>query len=113
MQKIIFVVFVFIYIATVGGNLLIVVTISSSPALWGSPMYFFLAFLSFLDACFSPHHCPKDDFGCSPLEENHFFEGCMTQLIAEPSCAGVEVTVLSGMAYDRYVSANRCTILLS
>ncbi|ELW48763.1 Olfactory receptor 4C15, partial [Tupaia chinensis] len=52
-QKMVFIVFLFVYIATIGGNMLIVVTILSSPALLGSPMYFFLAFLSFLDACFS------------------------------------------------------------
>ena len=107
MQKIIFVVFLFIYIATVGGNLLIVVTISSSPALWGFPMYFFLVFLSFLDACFSSIIVPKMIVDALLWRKTISFEGCMTQLVAEPSCAGVEVTVLSAMAYDRYVAISK------
>uniref|UniRef100_A0A452EGY7 G-protein coupled receptors family 1 profile domain-containing protein n=1 Tax=Capra hircus TaxID=9925 RepID=A0A452EGY7_CAPHI len=107
MQKIIFVVFLFIYIATVGGNLLIVVTISSSPALWGFPMYFFLVFLSFLDACFSSIIVPKMIVDALLWRKTISFVGCMTQLVAEPSCAGVEVTVLSAMAYDRYVAISK------
>uniref|UniRef100_H0W0G7 G-protein coupled receptors family 1 profile domain-containing protein n=1 Tax=Cavia porcellus TaxID=10141 RepID=H0W0G7_CAVPO len=67
-------------------NMLIVVTIICSPALLGSPMYFFLAFLSFLDACFSSIITPK------------------MILFAEHFLAGVEVIVLTAMAYDCYVA---------
>ncbi|XP_069888069.1 olfactory receptor 4C15-like [Dipodomys merriami] len=104
LQEVIFVVFLVIYISTIGGNMLIVVTIVCSPALRSSPMYFFLTFLSFLDACFSSVIVPKAMADALAERNTISFEGCMIQVFAEHFLAGTEVIVLTSMAYDRYVA---------
>ncbi|KAH0504417.1 Olfactory receptor 4C15 [Microtus ochrogaster] len=103
-EKILFIVFLFVYIATLGGNMIIVVTIIFSPALLGSPMYFFLAFPSLLDACTSTTVTPKMIVDLFYKRKTISFECCMTQLFTSHFFAGVEVIVLTAMAYDRYVA---------
>ncbi|XP_075838305.1 olfactory receptor 4C15-like [Microtus pennsylvanicus] len=103
-EKILFAAFLLIYLATVGGNIIIVVTIIFNPLLLRSPMYFFLAFLAFLDACTSSTVTPKIIIDCFYERKTISFECCMTQLFTVHFFTGAEVIVLAAMAYDRYVA---------
>ncbi|XP_049635908.1 olfactory receptor 4C15-like [Suncus etruscus] len=103
-EKIVFVIFLFVYIATICGNLLIVAAILNSSVLLSSPMYFFLAFLSLLDACLTSVIAPKMIIDCLYEKKTISFGGCMAQVFAGHLFSGAEVIVLTAMAYDRYVA---------
>uniref|UniRef100_A0A671EQV3 Olfactory receptor n=1 Tax=Rhinolophus ferrumequinum TaxID=59479 RepID=A0A671EQV3_RHIFE len=102
-QKILFVVFLFTYIVTVVGNLVIVVTIVVSPTL-GAPMYFFLAYLSFMDAVYSTTVTPNMIINLVDEKKTISFEACMSQLFIGHLFGGAEILLLVVMAYDRYVA---------
>ncbi|KAH0515966.1 Olfactory receptor 4A16 [Microtus ochrogaster] len=81
-RKALFVVFLLIYIVTMVGNLLIVGTVIASPSL-NSPMYFFLACLSLMDAIYSTAFSPKliMDLICS--RKTISVSACIGQLFVE------------------------------
>ncbi|XP_013207745.1 olfactory receptor 4C46-like isoform X1 [Microtus ochrogaster] len=103
MQKIIFAVFLVIYIFSMTGNLLILITIANSQLL-RSPMYYFLAYLSFIDACYSSVSTPKLIVDSLHERKSIQFNGCLTQIFGEHFFGGAEVILLTVMAYDRYVA---------
>ncbi|KAB1272531.1 Olfactory receptor 4C11, partial [Camelus dromedarius] len=103
MQTIVFVVFLVIYIVSMVGNVLTMVTISASPLL-ESPMYFFLAHLSFIDACYSCINTPKLIIDSLHEKKTSPFNECMMQIFGEHLFAGIDVILLTVMAYDRYVA---------
>ncbi|XP_018413861.1 PREDICTED: olfactory receptor 5V1-like [Nanorana parkeri] len=102
-QVILFVFFLIVYILTILGNSLLVITITLSTSLH-TPMYFFLRNLSVVDICFSTSTVPKllSDF-LSDVKQISFF-GCVAQLYSFISFGGVECILLVAMAGDRYVA---------
>ncbi|XP_066487604.1 olfactory receptor 4S2-like [Tiliqua scincoides] len=95
--------FLIMFTAILLGNLLIIVTIKSSPRL-NSPMYFFLGCLSFVDICYSTVTAPKLIADLLVEKKTIPYFGCIAQLFFIHLLGGTEIFVLTAMAYDRYIA---------
>ncbi|XP_076971195.1 olfactory receptor 4C11-like [Tamandua tetradactyla] len=102
-QKVVFLIFLIFYMGTVVGNLLIIVTIKFSQTL-GSPMYFFLFFLSFADVCFSTSTAPRLLVDVLTSRKIISYNECLTQVFALHLFGCMEIFALIFMAVDRYVA---------
>ncbi|KAM8765902.1 olfactory receptor 7A17-like [Rhynchonycteris naso] len=103
LQPLIFGLFLSMYLVTVLGNLLIVLAISSDPHLH-TPMYFFLSNLSLVDICFTSTTIPKMLMNMQTQSRVITYEGCITQMYFFIFFAGLDVCLLTAMAYDRFVA---------
>ncbi|XP_057623525.1 olfactory receptor 7G2-like [Chionomys nivalis] len=103
LQLIIFGVFLFMYLVTVLGNLLIILATSSESHLH-TPMYFFLSGLSFNDIFLVTCTIPKMLVNIQTQDQNITYIGCLTQVCFVLMSVGMENCLLAAMAYDRYVA---------
>ncbi|XP_058382001.1 olfactory receptor 7G2-like [Diceros bicornis minor] len=103
LQPLIFCLFLSVYLVTILGNLLIVLTVSSESYLH-TPMYFFLSNLSFTDICISTTTIPKMLVNIQAQNQGITYIGCLTQLGFVLCFGGFENFLLAAMAYDRYVA---------
>ncbi|KAM4828977.1 olfactory receptor 4F3/4F16/4F29-like [Thomomys bottae] len=91
------------YVASILGNLLVVLTIISDGRLH-SPMYFFLANLSFMDSGVSSITSPKLMHDLCRAHRAISLPGCVTQMFFIHMVGGAEMVLLVAMAYDRYLA---------
>ena len=82
MQKMIFVVLLIVYIVSTVGSVLTMVTIKAS-SLLESPGYYFLAHLSFIDACYSCVNNPKVIVDSLYVKKISPFNECMMPIFGE------------------------------
>ncbi|KFP76551.1 Olfactory receptor 4M1, partial [Apaloderma vittatum] len=102
-QMILFFFFLLFYMIILPGNILIILTIWGDPQL-GSPMYFFLANLAFLDICYCSVTSPKMLADFFSDRKTISYSACIAQLFFLHFLGAAEAFLLMVMAYDRYVA---------
>ncbi|XP_061448051.1 olfactory receptor 5B21-like [Rhineura floridana] len=103
LQIYLFLLFLFIYICTMAGNLLIILLVISEQQLH-TPMYFFLANLSSLDSCTVSTILPKVLAGCLTGNRAIPVWGCIAQFYFFASLVATQCYLLAMMSYDRYLA---------
>uniref|UniRef100_A0A2I3RP58 Olfactory receptor n=1 Tax=Pan troglodytes TaxID=9598 RepID=A0A2I3RP58_PANTR len=122
-QHIFFLLFLWMYVVTVAGNLLIVLAIGTDTHLH-TPMYFFLAsFLSCADIFFTSTTVPKALVNIQTQSRSISYAGCLLYFFL--TFGDMDIFLLATMAYDRYVaichplhymmimSLHRCALLVT
>ncbi|XP_021062886.1 olfactory receptor 7G2-like [Mus pahari] len=103
LKPLIFSMFTSMYLITILGNLLIILTVCSDSHLQ-TPMYIFLSNLSFNDICLSTTIIPKTLVNIHAQDQSITYTGCLTQICFTLLFCSFESCLLSVMAYDRYVA---------
>ncbi|XP_056659663.1 olfactory receptor 5M9 [Monodelphis domestica] len=103
LQILFFVIFLFVYVITLVGNLGMIILINVSPKLQ-SPMYFFLSHLSFVDAWFSSNVTPKMLENLLSKTKTISYVGCLIQCYFFIALVYMEINILAVMAFDRFMA---------
>ncbi|XP_034278834.1 olfactory receptor 14A16-like [Pantherophis guttatus] len=103
MQILYFVIFLVIYLLALVGNLLLGVVVILNHHLH-APMYFFLVNLSFSDVCFISTMTPKAMAASLTNNRQISYVGCAAQVFSVFTFGSSELSLLTVMAYDRYVA---------
>ncbi|XP_006877557.1 PREDICTED: olfactory receptor 7A5-like [Chrysochloris asiatica] len=103
LEPLVFGLFLFMYLVTFTGNLLIILAIIMDSHLH-TPMYFFLSNLSFADICFTSTTVPKMLLNIQMQNKVITYEECITQMYFFILFGGLDNFLLTVMAYDRFVA---------
>ncbi|XP_066216137.1 olfactory receptor 5F1-like [Saccopteryx leptura] len=103
LQISLFLLFFVIYTLTLWGNVGMILLIRTDSRLH-TPMYFFLANLSFVDICYSSTITPKMLVDLLLEKKTISFAGCFLQMYFFIALATTECLLFGLMAYDRYVA---------
>ncbi|XP_030307022.1 olfactory receptor 1030 isoform X2 [Calypte anna] len=98
-QTVLFVVFLAFYLLTLVGNTVVILVIRADRQL-KSPMYFFLANLSFLDICYISCNVPQMLVNLLSEKKTISFSGCAVQMYFSLAFGMTECFLLGVMAYD-------------
>ncbi|XP_003461850.1 olfactory receptor 7A40-like [Cavia porcellus] len=96
-------VFLYMYLVTVIGNLLIILATTAYSHLH-TPMYFFLSNLSFVDICFTSTTVPKMLVNIHTHDKAITYTGCVIQIYFFILFGVLDNFLLTVMAYDRFVA---------
>ncbi|XP_001515500.3 olfactory receptor 7A10 [Ornithorhynchus anatinus] len=102
-RQLLFVLFLWMYLLGVLGSLLIILAIGSNLHLH-TPMYFFLTNLSLADVFFLSTTVPKMLANIQTHNKSITYPGCLAQVYFFIFFGGLDMFLLTGMAYDRYVA---------
>ena len=103
LQVPLFIIFVFIYLITLTGNLGMVTLILLDSRLH-TPMYFLLSNLSLVDCVYSSAVTPKVMAGLLTGDKVISYGGCVAQMFFFVAFASVDCFLLAVMAYDRHAA---------
>ncbi|KAM8953786.1 olfactory receptor 2D3-like [Pelodytes ibericus] len=102
-QVLLFQIFLLIYVATLAGNLLLIVAVRTDKRLHSS-MYLFLANLSSMDICYTTIIVPKMLADFLTERKSISVTGCAVQIYFYLFLGESECVLLAFMAYDRFVA---------
>ncbi|DAA31911.1 TPA: putative olfactory receptor 10K3-like [Bos taurus] len=103
LQRLLFAVFLVVYLFTLGTNAIIISTVVLDRALH-TPMYFFLAVLSCFETCYTFVIVPKMLVDLLAQKKAISFLGCAIQMFSFLFLGCSHSFLLAAMGYDRYVA---------
>ncbi|XP_059570120.1 olfactory receptor 2K2-like [Alligator mississippiensis] len=102
-QLLLFVLFLTIYLATLFGNSLLITLVINDSRLH-TPMYFFLANLSFVDIGYTTTTVPQMLVHLFSTKKSIAYTACVAQMYIFLCLGIIECILYAVMAYDRYVA---------
>ncbi|KAG8580544.1 hypothetical protein GDO81_007333 [Engystomops pustulosus] len=100
------VIFLFLYLLIISGNILMIITITYDSRLH-TPMYYFVFALSCTDICFLTSIVPQAVCNLLSSTSSILYNNCATQMFFLSMTGEVQLSIVTIMAYDRYAAISQ------